>query len=42
MNADCTENIDNKCCTFGDADGGGSLSFCANAFIGAFGGGKCQ
>jgi hypothetical protein len=40
-NADCAESADGSCCTFGDADGG-SLSFCANALVGAFGGGKCQ
>jgi hypothetical protein len=38
--ADCTETADNLCCTFGDPDSG-SLSFCANGFVAAFGGGKC-
>ncbi len=51
-NMDCTEPGASHCCTFGGggdagADGGGdggggTLSFCANAFVGAFGGGTCQ
>jgi len=40
-NTDCTESGDMQCCTFGGTDGGG-LSFCANAFIAAFGGGVCM
>jgi hypothetical protein len=40
-NTDCAESADNKCCTFG-SDDGGTLSFCANGLIGAFGGGKCM
>lgn len=40
-NADCTESADKNCCTFG-SDDGGTLSFCANGLIGAFGGGKCM
>lgn len=45
-NMDCTEPGASHCCTFGgggDAGSdGGTLSFCANAFVGAFGGGTCQ
>jgi hypothetical protein len=40
-NSDCTESGANQCCTFSGGDGG-SLSFCTNGLISAFGGGKCM